>query len=58
MGWFATRWPLMAVALILLGAYVAMAQWDTGDTGPRTFIAALGSLTLGYALGANGKHPT
>jgi hypothetical protein len=45
--------PLLAVAITLIGAYITMAEWNRGDDGPRTFVAALAAMALGawiYAI--------
>lgn len=44
------RHPLLAVAVALTSAYIGMAEWNRGDSGPRTFIAALAAVALGAWL--------
>lgn len=47
---FLRGWPTMALALVLLLGYAAMAQWAHPDDGPRTFVAAVAATMFGYAL--------
>lgn len=46
------HWPLLGVSVALVAAYIAMSATDTGDDGPRTFVAALAAMCLGAWLHA------
>lgn len=43
------RWPLLTMAVLLLGVYITLAQTSKND-GPRTFIAGLAAMLLGAWL--------
>jgi peptidoglycan/LPS O-acetylase OafA/YrhL len=50
------RWPLLAVTLALLGAYLTLAELDNEREAPRTFLAGLAAMMLGawlYAVAAD-----
>lgn len=53
------RQPLLVMAILLLAAYITMAEINRGDDGPRTFIAGLAAMTLGawvYSVARRCNH--
>lgn len=56
--WTAYKWPLLAVTIALVSAYITMGEMAHDTSGPRTFIAALAAMCLGawlYSLGRDGR---